>query len=70
MGVPGKVVRTENRWVVNRINAWYYWRNALAYARGEHREWAGEDFERALAAERARLIEAFAQQPAARRRRG
>lgn len=70
MGVPGRVVRTENRWVENRINAWYYWRNALAYARGEHREWASEDFERALAAEHARLVEAFAHRPAADRPRG
>ena len=60
MGVPGKVIRTENRWVTNRINAWFYWRNAQAYARGEHREWAREDFKRALAEEHTRLTEAFA----------
>ena len=67
MGVPGRVVRTENRWVTNRINAWFYWRNAQAYARGEHREWSSAEFEHALAEEHERLIEAFKAEQASRK---
>ena len=59
MGVPGKVVRTENRWVINRINAWFYSRNAQAYAVGNHREWNSEDFQAALAVEQQRLAHEF-----------
>jgi carbonic anhydrase/acetyltransferase-like protein (isoleucine patch superfamily) len=39
-GVPGKVTRTQNNFVRNRINAYMYYKNALAYAAGEHRAWA------------------------------
>ncbi len=60
-GVPGKVMRTENRWVINRINAWYYSRNALAYAQGNHREWSSDDFKNALAEEYERLQRVFAE---------
>jgi carbonic anhydrase/acetyltransferase-like protein (isoleucine patch superfamily) len=45
MGTPGKVVRTVNSFVANRINAMLYHRNALAYARGEHRAWEGPQYE-------------------------
>ena len=60
MGVPGKVVRNQNNWVKNRLNAWMYVRNSEAYAAGRHRSWDGDDFARAMAAELARLEEAFA----------
>ena len=43
MGAPAKVKRQHNNFVANRMNAWLYHRNALAYARGEHRAWHGED---------------------------
>jgi len=33
--------------VANRVNAMLYHRNALAYARGEHRAWDGPDYEAA-----------------------
>ena len=59
MGVPGKVVRTENRWIINRVNAWFYSRNAEAYAAGEHREWSSDGFQKALAAEQQRLTREF-----------
>ena len=39
MGLPGKVVRTQNSFVENRQNAMLYHRNALAYAKGDHRTW-------------------------------
>lgn len=45
MGTPGRVVMKRNNYVANRVNAMYYHRNALAYARGHHRAWDGADFE-------------------------
>ena len=55
MGTPAKVVRTADNFVANRINAWLYHRNAMAYAVGNHRAWTGPEFEAARAAELARL---------------
>lgn len=55
MGTPAKVVRTVDNFVANRLNAWLYHRNALAYAQGDHRAWHGAAFEAARDAERARL---------------
>ena len=45
MGTPAKVVRTANNFVANRLNAMLYHRNALAYARGDHRAWDGPEYE-------------------------
>jgi carbonic anhydrase/acetyltransferase-like protein (isoleucine patch superfamily) len=59
MGTPGKVVRTANSFIANRLNAWLYHRNALAYARGDYRAWTGEEFERARREEEARVAEEF-----------
>ena len=42
MGAPGKVRKERNNYVANRLNAWMYHRNALAYARGEFRAWASD----------------------------
>lgn len=39
MGMPGKVRRTQNNAVANRLNAWMYHRNALGYAAGNYRVW-------------------------------
>ena len=55
MGVPGKVVRTQNNFVRCRLNAWLYHQNGLAYARGHHRRWDDAEFQQAMAAEQARL---------------
>ena len=55
MGTPAKVVRTADNFVANRLNAWFYHRNAQAYAKGDHRVWHGAAFEAARDAERARL---------------
>ena len=45
-GVPGKVIKQRDSTHENRLNAWNYWRNARAYASGEHRAWDGPEFER------------------------
>ncbi|MDE2430306.1 MAG: gamma carbonic anhydrase family protein [Burkholderiales bacterium] len=55
MGTPGKVVRTQNNYVRNRLNAYMYYRNALAYAEGNYREWDHAEFPAKALAEIARL---------------
>ncbi len=54
-GVPGKVVKSRNNFIANRMNAFLYHYNGLAYARGEHRAWDTEEFRQARAAEQASL---------------
>ena len=49
MGTPAKVVRTVNSFVANRVNAMLYHRNALAYAKGDHRAWDGPEYEAEMA---------------------
>lgn len=55
VGSPARVIRTADNWVANRLNALFYYRNALAYAAGDHRAWDGPDFEAWLEATLARL---------------
>jgi carbonic anhydrase/acetyltransferase-like protein (isoleucine patch superfamily) len=43
-GVPARVIKQRDFSAENRENAWNYWRNARAYAKGEHRAWEGEAF--------------------------
>jgi carbonic anhydrase/acetyltransferase-like protein (isoleucine patch superfamily) len=56
MGTPGKVMRTQNNFVRNRLNAYFYYRNALAYAAGRYREWSEPEFRDAAAGEMQRLL--------------
>lgn len=51
MGTPGKVVRTQNNYARCRLNAFMYYRNALAYSSNQHREWASENCLKAMSAE-------------------
>lgn len=60
VGAPAKVIRTANNWIANRINALFYHRNALAYARGDHRAWDGAAFEDWAAATMAAVQAEFA----------
>lgn len=55
MGTPGKVIATRDNFVANRINAMLYHHNALAYARGNHRAWEGQEFDIAMASWKARF---------------
>ena len=55
MGVPGRVVRRHDSFVENRVNAFLYWRNAMAYAAGHHRPWEELAFRDELERERKRL---------------
>jgi carbonic anhydrase/acetyltransferase-like protein (isoleucine patch superfamily) len=54
-GVPGKVLKTRDNYVENKLNAWLYHRNALAYAIGEHRIWSDPELMAGYVAERTRL---------------
>ena len=45
VGSPAKVISTRDNRLANHINALFYHRNALAYARGDHRAWDGPEFE-------------------------
>jgi carbonic anhydrase/acetyltransferase-like protein (isoleucine patch superfamily) len=40
MGCPGDVVKTKNNYADNKLSALLYYRNALAYNKGNHREWS------------------------------
>ena len=51
-GVPGRVIKSRDCSTENRENAWNYWWNAQAYARGEHRAWEDDEFERFQAEKR------------------
>jgi carbonic anhydrase/acetyltransferase-like protein (isoleucine patch superfamily) len=53
MGAPATVRRTRNSYVANRMNAWMYHRNALAYARGDYRVWDAPAFRAELPAAQA-----------------
>lgn len=55
MGSPGKVRRVQNNYVANRMNAWMYQRNAMAYAAGRYREWDDPAFKAELPAVRAKF---------------
>lgn len=55
VGAPGKVTRTQNNFVRNRLNAYAYLRNAQAYASGNFRAWAESEFPKELLEEMQRL---------------
>lgn len=61
MGTPGKVVRTSNNYVANRINAMLYHRNGACYARGDHRAWDGPAYEAEMLAYKKRFEAEFAE---------
>jgi len=59
IGTPAKVVRSVNSFVANKLNAMRYYRNALCYAKGEHRGWEGAEFEAQMAAWKAEIEAEF-----------
>lgn len=60
MGTPAKVVRTRNNFVANKLNAMLYYRNAVCYARGDHRGWEGAAYEAQMAAWKSEIEREFA----------
>ena len=60
IGTPAKVVRSTNSFIANKLNAMLYYRNALCYARGEHRGWEGPEFEAQMAGWKAEIEREFA----------
>jgi hypothetical protein len=59
MGTPAKVVRSVNSFVANKVNAMLYWRNARAYAKGDHRAWDGSEFEAEMRAWQDKIEQEF-----------
>ena len=55
VGSPAKIIRTADSRIPNRVNAAFYHRNALAYAKGDHRAWDGPEFDAWLAETVARI---------------
>ena len=60
MGTPARIVRTSNNFTANKLNAMLYHRNAMGYARGEHRAWCGPEHEAQMAAWRVEIEREFA----------
>lgn len=54
-GSPAKVIKTRDNRIANAMNAAFYFENAKAYARGEHRITEQEAFKRAMEEELKRL---------------
>jgi len=55
VGAPAKPIKTVNNYVRNRLNAYLYYRNALAYRQGQYRDWDQPETVKAIGAEIARL---------------
>jgi len=55
VGSPAKPIKTQNNYVRGRLNAYLYYRNALAYAEGQYREWDRPESMKAVSEEIARL---------------
>lgn len=54
-GAPAKVIRTRDSGIANAMNAAFYFENARAYARGDHRITERAEFAEAMQAEMAKL---------------
>jgi carbonic anhydrase/acetyltransferase-like protein (isoleucine patch superfamily) len=50
MGSPGEVRKTRDNTTANRVNAFFYLRNAQAYAAGDHRLWSRPEWRDEVAA--------------------
>lgn len=57
-GSPAKVIKTRDNRVANAMNARFYYENALAYARGDHRVTDSDGFRVAMAEEMQALVPA------------
>ena len=55
VGSPAKPIKTVNNYVRNRLNAYIYYRNALAYRQGQYRDWDQPEAVKAIGEEIARL---------------
>ncbi len=55
VGVPARVVGQRDNFVANRLNAFAYYQNAIAYKRGNYRVWSSNAYRAAETAERRRL---------------
>lgn len=58
-GIPGKVIKTKNNFIPNRVNALNYLRNGKAYSEANYRSWEGESAIKNMDLERKEIIEEF-----------
>ena len=56
-GIPAKKIGERDSRQENRLNAWHYHYNALAYQTGNHRSWSGEEYAQWLEAKKAEIAE-------------
>jgi carbonic anhydrase/acetyltransferase-like protein (isoleucine patch superfamily) len=56
-GSPAKVIKARDNSIANTLNARFYYENALAYAKGDHRVTERESFRKAMDAETRALVE-------------
>lgn len=54
-GIPAKKIAERDSRQENRLNAWHYHYNSLAYRSGNHRSWTGEEYDRWLASKKAEI---------------
>jgi len=54
-GIPGKVIRSQNNFLSNRLNAFAYVKNAQAYMKGNFELWGQEHFQAEMREEFKRL---------------
>ena len=60
MGMPGKVTKTRNNYIANKMNALLYVHNARGFRDGHHRTWDSPEFLELAAAEREKVAAEFA----------
>lgn len=60
VGVPAKIKTTRNNELPNRMNAFMYYENAIAYAAGNYRRWSEDGFLTLAADEMDRLKQEIA----------
>jgi len=54
-GVPGKVIKSRDCTIDNRMNAWSYWFNAQGYRVGDYHRWESDEYTRFFAEKRAEM---------------
>ncbi|MEC9345339.1 MAG: gamma carbonic anhydrase family protein [Pseudomonadota bacterium] len=62
VGVPAVVKATRNNYLPNRMNAFLYYENAIAYRNGHYRRWSDDNFWKLAADEMDRLKQELARE--------
>jgi len=59
MGMPGKVTKTRNNYIANKMNAILYIHNARGFAQGKHRTWDDPEILKLIQAEKEQVMAEF-----------